>query len=400
MYNLFNRKITITATFLAFAFFAIPNASGQWVKVSDTSIASVNAIIANGGVLLAGTSSGFFISTDSGSTWFASNNGLPPYSYNMFVTSLASEDTTVYAGVLLGGVYQSTDFGKQWTQRSAGLISGDVWSVFAHGNLLFAGTPSQGAFRSTDGGISWDSVDSGLPSNASIGQIFFFGTKTFTTVESDFCESNDSGAYWSTILSPRFPDYINTFLAVGSTIYAGNVGLNKSTDTGASWTPLPYEPTLGNGIFSIANFDSELFVGTRDGNVLVSIDSGMNWSNVSSGLPDTTINSLVTAGGYLFAGTPIGIWRRSLSDIIPSGVSENAPMNSSSSLSAFPNPATGMLQIMSEQSGTLHLFDLMGRGRMSVDMEGNSSTLDVSHLEAGMYFLRVGNQSAKVEIEH
>ena len=77
-----------------------------------------------------------------------------------------------------------------------------------------------------------------------------------------------------------------------------------------------------------------------------------------------------------------------------------SPSNLSDSLCVFPNPASDALQITSEQSGTLHLFDLVGRERMNAAMDGSGATLDVSHLEAGMYFLRLGNESAKVEIAH
>ena len=389
------RLFFISFIVLTIAFFAMPNASGQWVKVSDTSMAPVNAIVVNNGVLLAGTTSGFFISTDSGSTWVGSNRGLQWD--NTYVTSLASEDTTVYAGVLLGGVYKSTDFGKRWTQSSAGLISGDVWNVFAHENLLFTGTPSQGIFRSTDSGSSWDSVDVGLPPPHSVSQIFFLGTTTFACVDVDFYQSNDSGAHWSIMSSPEVPFALNTSLIVGSTIYAGGFpGLYTSTDTGSTWTQAPSD----SSIFSLTNFNSISFAGTQYGNVLVSKDNGMNWLNTGSGLPNTTIKSLAVGGGYLFAGISNGIWRRPLSDFNQSGVSESTAANTSGAVQVFPNPASGELQIMCGEVGEVHLFDLMGRERMNAAMEGSSATLDVSHLEAGMYFLRLGNQSTKVEITH
>jgi hypothetical protein len=72
----------------------------------------------------------------------------------------------------------------------------------------------------------------------------------------------------------------------------------------------------------------------------------------------------------------------------------------SDNIRVHPNPATNQIQILGEQSGGVHLFDLMGRERMNATMDGTSATLDVSHLEAGMYFLRLGNESAKVEIAH
>ena len=73
-------------------------------------------------------------------------------------------------------------------------------------------------------------------------------------------------------------------------------------------------------------------------------------------------------------------------------------VNSSDAIKVFPNPASGELQILSGQAGTIHLFDLMGRERMNAPDDGTGATLDVSRLESGIYFLREGNQSTKVEI--
>ena len=72
--------------------------------------------------------------------------------------------------------------------------------------------------------------------------------------------------------------------------------------------------------------------------------------------------------------------------------------NTSTKIKVFPNPTTDELQILGSQAGTIHILDIMGRERMNANNDGTSTTLDVSSLEPGTYFLRIGNQSAKVEI--
>ncbi len=72
--------------------------------------------------------------------------------------------------------------------------------------------------------------------------------------------------------------------------------------------------------------------------------------------------------------------------------------NMSDAIKVFPNPASDELQILGGQAGTIHLFDLMGRERMSGEDEGSGTTLNVSSLAPGTYFLRLGNQSSKIEI--
>jgi hypothetical protein len=53
------------------------------------------------------------------------------------------------------------------------------------------------------------------------------------------------------------------------------------------------------------------------------------------------------------------------------------------------------LQIMGAQSGEVHLFDLMGRERMSATMDGANTTLDVSSLPPGLYFVSDGRSQVK-----
>jgi hypothetical protein len=90
------------------------------------------------------------------------------------------------------------------------------------------------------------------------------------------------------------------------------------------------------------------------------------------------------------------VWSFEYSVYPASGVEQTTP--AASGLTVFPNPASGELQILGDEIGTIHLFDLLGRERMVANDDGSGATLDVSHLEPGTYFLRLGNQSAKIEI--
>ncbi len=67
----------------------------------------------------------------------------------------------------------------------------------------------------------------------------------------------------------------------------------------------------------------------------------------------------------------------------------------SCALHIFPNPASSELQITGSQSGTVHLFDLLGRERMGAPLVGNSATLEVSSLPPGLYFVSDGHSQTK-----
>lgn len=202
---------------------------------------------------------------------------------------------------------------------------------------------------------------------------------------------------------------VYTFALDGSELIAGTGfgpdyggGVFLSTDSGNSWK------SASNGLLSTISINAlavsgnDIFTCASNGDsgVFLSSDNGMNWSDISEGLADSLVYSVAVADGFLFAATDSGLWRRPLSDFNQSSVTENTTAYSNNSIQVFPNPSSGMLQIIDAQSGTIHLFDLMGREHMNASIDGNGATLDVSHLDAGTYFLRLGNQSIKVEITH
>ncbi len=75
-------------------------------------------------------------------------------------------------------------------------------------------------------------------------------------------------------------------------------------------------------------------------------------------------------------------------------------LTTSNAIKVFPNPASDALQVLGGRTGTIHLFDLMGRERMNVNDDGSVATLDVSRLGSGTYFLRLGDETTSVVISH
>ena len=67
------------------------------------------------------------------------------------------------------------------------------------------------------------------------------------------------------------------------------------------------------------------------------------------------------------------------------------------SLEVYPNPATDMLQIRNVKAGTIKVYDATGRQIMTKAVVGNEDyiQLDISSLSKGMYFVKIGNHTAK-----
>ena len=101
---------------------------------------------------------GVFVSTDRGSTWKASNEGLTCLTVYAIAIN-PSNPAVLYVGTHGGGVYRSTDRGKSWQERSDGLQNLVVHSLVvlpSNPAILLAGTLNGGLYRSANGGTRWE----------------------------------------------------------------------------------------------------------------------------------------------------------------------------------------------------------------------------------------------------
>lgn len=65
----------------------------------------------------------------------------------------------------------------------------------------------------------------------------------------------------------------------------------------------------------------------------------------------------------------------------------------------YPNPATNELTIkMIENSEALsiHIFDVLGRNIKTVTLTNSVNTIDISSLDAGIYFVQRANEVSSV----
>jgi photosystem II stability/assembly factor-like uncharacterized protein len=96
-----------------------------------------------------------------------------------------------------------------------------------------------------------------------------------------------------------------------ATIFAGTNGngIFRSLDGGVTWTPVNTGlTTLTVRAIAFAG-DAALFAGTQGGGVFLSTDYGDSWTPINTGLISTTVRSLAVEGRNLFAGTDGGVWR-------------------------------------------------------------------------------------------
>ena len=136
------------------------NSGGSWKKTGLDG-KGIRMIVQNPGnfrLFYAGTEDdGFFVSSDAGRTWTASNDGLTsPTVYTIACDPSAAG--TLYVGTHGGGVYRSLDGGKQWHPVNDGLTNLVVHAIVvlpSNPSAVLAGTLNGGLFKSTDGGGRW-----------------------------------------------------------------------------------------------------------------------------------------------------------------------------------------------------------------------------------------------------
>lgn len=323
----------------------IVNGPGVWVAMNGPDGGTINALLNNGGAILAGSeSAGIFRSTNGGSSWGAANGGLD---------SLDVRALTVFAGFVFagtdGGIFRSEDGGANWSPINTGLGNTDVRALAVVGNTLLAGTAG-GVFRFT--GTAWTEANNGLKNLdvralAVVSEVLYAGT-------------HGDGVYRSTNLGGSWGPF-NTGLGtplilslavrqvpgVASILYAGTdgFGVYATSSASANWTPLSnglgavvvnalaaggnllFAATEGRGVYRF-NFASPagiwvqinnglnnlfvrslligpntIFAGTREGGIYRSNDIGESWEAVNQGLPRARVTDLAAHGGMLFAAT-------------------------------------------------------------------------------------------------
>ena len=201
--------------------------------------------------------------------------------------------STLFAGIS-GGIYESADEGNTWTDVSSGIpADARITSIVARGDTIFAGSAGNGVFKTTYGGTGWTAINSGL-TDTHISQLAVLGTRLFAVTATAVCISDNGGTSWAADTSGL--KNVNCFIVVNDHLFAG---------------------TDGDGIH-------------------LSVDDGVTWTSLSTGMPaNTRVWSLAVSSDGIMAGTSSGVW------VTTSPTEINAEISIPSAYTLrqnFPNP--------------------------------------------------------------
>jgi hypothetical protein len=234
----------------------------------------------------------------------------------MWVNDLAVQDSLLFAAVVGGGIYGSTDWGDTWQQS---LINPNVTTIVGTDSGWFAGTMHDGVFCSFDNGATWEAPATTISSEL-VDDIVAYRDNTgrlrliAQVRNGNVFMSNDAGAGW---VQTTWGSVVGVARdAQGDAILlAGRPGVRRSTDDGSTWTTVntDFDPGVRSTFY--ANADSEVFAFGEQG-LFLSSDGGASWVSRMSGLLNTNIWSFATSSAFLepmdlYAGTAGGIFRSS-----------------------------------------------------------------------------------------
>jgi photosystem II stability/assembly factor-like uncharacterized protein len=318
--------------------FRSDDVGARWepLNLGQKSIVFAVAVLDHGQTILAGTGEGVLKSTDRGKSW----GGVTNRENGPIVWSLAAEGAKskhLFAGTLGNGLVISSDGGHKWEAASQSLSYQLVYAVGIVSTttpIIYVGTAGAGVHVSKDGGHTWQPRNQGLadriikalaidPRNSQI--LYAGGQAQYLVSGGGIFKSMNGGETWSTVASGNYRIYSFAIDPSDSRIiYAGadNGIVLATSDAGAKWAELslgftdPSETATSktqqsmhpHAVFAVAvsSKNSNVIYAGTDAGVFKTQDRGLSWSDVSQGLTDKRIRSLVidsTDPSVLYAGT-------------------------------------------------------------------------------------------------
>jgi uncharacterized repeat protein (TIGR01451 family) len=259
-------------------------------------------------------------SANGADSWFASNSGL----ISATELSLAinpSSPSTVFVGSSGVGVFKSTNGGSNWTAVNSGLTDLTIKALTIDPtatSIIYLGTNTRGVFRSTDSGATWRAINTGQ-NGMSVNTVKIDPVSSsiiYAGTDSGISKSTNGGASWINASSGLNQVYVND-LAIDpvatSTIYAGLAygGVFKSTNSGATWSATSLTPASIRSVLLDPLSHSTVYAGTDNG-VQKSTDSGASWTGVNTGLSNRNVNALTVSpadSSTIYAATQNGVFK-------------------------------------------------------------------------------------------
>jgi photosystem II stability/assembly factor-like uncharacterized protein len=266
------------------------------------------ALLVNADLIIAGSYCDWISrSTDRGKTWIRSiGSGESNWT---FPARLTSKGTSLFVGSAYG-IYRSDDDGKTWIPKNGRRESLLTASLESHPGFLFCMDDYDDGllYYSSDLGDTWIPINIFAGSNFTVIDGVFYLTRQSSLL----LRSSDFGQSWAIITIDGLALDAARFYKVASSVFAygynSSAKLAHSEDKGLHWTLLHSFDSIQAQITTLASTDSTIFLGTFDSGIYRSSDFGMSWVQVNNGLGNLQIQTILSEGNMLYAGTRRGVF--------------------------------------------------------------------------------------------
>ncbi|MFW5700570.1 MAG: T9SS type A sorting domain-containing protein [Cyclobacteriaceae bacterium] len=172
--------------------------------------------------------------------------------------------------------------------------------------------------------------------------------------------------------------------------YQDEYKIFSTGDGGENWEMIFQTPESSYGYFKSMNFkDPHMgILITSDGLALLTNDGGETWNAEQYALsPSDAFSQTFFLENYAYIATYYDIYRKDLS------VSSASPLfRNGNNAVIYPNPAGDFIEIANLKEYTrVELYSSMG----AKILETHDTRINISHLAAGIYFLKAGGKAYK-----
>lgn len=231
------------------------------------------------------------------SQWQKCNNGL----YFADIKSIAVNGTDIFAISNSGGIYFSSDYGKNWEMNNYGHDLKYFTCIDVQGEYIYLGTNEDGIFISSDYGKTWEHKAIGLQKTFDL--IKKHGNTLYANLNQLFSISSDNGETWVSkykgmdagLNNISFKDN-NIFVST----YANGIFL--STNNGETW--IKKDSGIEKFIINTLSINGEnIWIGTDKQGIFLSTDNGNTWNAKNEGIQNKSIRSIYANENFVIAGS-------------------------------------------------------------------------------------------------
>ncbi len=360
----------------------------------------------------AGTSSGIYRSADWGEHWYPANKGLARLTVRALGAAPGDPNTLLAGAAFFertltgnpdeneGSLQLSIDGGATWRDVSGRLdqVQQVAFSPnFAADRTAFAvtavitqeGVYSGGIYRSTDGGRNWSRVSTGLigwavaisPDFAADHTVWVYGS---STTQSGVFVSIDGGDSWTLLASSLHAGVIapSPNYAIDRTIFTGtgDGGVQRSTDGGQTWTQVLFHTTTALAVSPAYAASGTVYAGVKEttdgpGALYRSTDGGATWQKSNTAIPATRNGGGLTITALRFAGD----------GSVLAGVSYSAPGYGPAGGAVYRSANGGQTwQLVADGLSAYAVFDVASASQPE-DVEPHASLMLYAGTNGGLY---------------